>query len=199
MKSAITFVEAIVVTAIFTALFAMILTVLTNSDQLWRLGQDKLTEQQEARKAVDSLVKLLRQSNPSWVIDSTSYPVTISEGNSRIDFYQPIFDGSGNITTLKKITFRRNPDNAQQLLKKEGTAIEQVMANNISSLNFGGGCNGCSSFNCSAVASDCPVVNVEVRTKKKNEFSLQSQVTLRNQNIALSDSVVIEEPPQEES
>lgn len=180
-----------VVTAIFSAFFAMVFGVMTNSDQTWKLGQDKLAEQQEARKAMDNIARLLKQSNPGWVANGTNYPVTISEGNSRIDFYQPVFDASGNIVTLKKIIFRLNL--TQQLLRKEGAAGEQVVANNVTYLNFGGGCSGCSGFNCTAVANDCPVVSIEVRSTKKNEFPLLSQVTLRNQNITLSGNVSIEE------
>ena len=198
MKKGFTLIEIMLVTAIFTSIFAMILTILTNSDQAWRLGQDKLTQQQEARKAVDNVSRLLRQTNPSWVVNGTSYPVTISAGNTRIDFYQPIFDGAGNITTLKKITFKLNPDDAQQLLKKEGTAAEKVIANNISYLNFGGGCAGCAAFNCANVASDCPVVKIAVRAVKKNEFALSSEIALRNQNVSLPDDLEVEEPEEGE-
>ncbi len=194
MKKGFTLIEIVVVTAIFISLFAMILTVLTNSDQTFRLGQDKLTEQQEARKAMDTIARLLRQSNPDWTINGTSYPAVISEGSARIDFYQPVFNGSGNITTLKKITFKLNPSNAEELLKKEGAADDQVIASNISYLNFGGGCGGCGSFNCTTVADDCPAVNIEVRTRKKNEFALLSQIALRNQNVTLSAGVEVEEP-----
>lgn len=182
------------VVGIFAGLFAMILTVLTNSDQSFRLGQDKLTEQQEARRAMDTISKLIRQSNPSWTINADSYPVTVSESNTRIDFYQPIFDAYGNVTTLKKITFKLDPNNSEQLLKKEGTADELVIAHNISYLNFGAGCAGCGSFNCTTAASDCPVVNIDITARKKNEFTLSSQIALRNQNVTLPQGVGVEEP-----
>jgi prepilin-type N-terminal cleavage/methylation domain-containing protein len=192
-KDGFTLVELMVVTALFSAFFAMLLGVLTNSDQTWRLGQDRLVEQQEARKAMDNIARILKQSNPNWVVNGTPYPVTISAGNTRLDFYHPLFDASGSIETLKKNTYRLNPDNVQQLLKKEGAAGEQVVANDVSYLNFGGGCSGCGSLNCTNIANDCPVVNIEVRTRKKNEFPLVSQVTLRNQNITPAGNLTIEQ------
>lgn len=197
-KNGFTLAELMVVVGIFTGIFAMVLTVLTNSDQSFRLGQDKLAEQQEARKAMDNIAGLLRQSNPAWVINGTSYPVTVSEANTRIDFYRPVFDADGNIASLKKITFKLDPSNNERLLKKEGTADELAVAHNISYLNFGGGCAGCGSFNCTAVAEDCPAVNIDVRTRKRNEFALSSQVSLRNQNVTLSSEVDIEEPQEGE-
>ena len=74
----------------------------------WQTGQGKLIEQQEARKTMDNIGRLLRQTAPDWVIDSTHYPVAISEQNTRIDFYQPIFDANGAIASLRKITFKIN-------------------------------------------------------------------------------------------
>jgi hypothetical protein len=139
------------------------------------------------------MVNLLRQSNPDWVINGTHYPVSIT-GDNRIDFYQPVFDAEGAISTLRKITFKLNPLDATQLLKKEGTAAESVIANNVESLNFGGGCLACSAFNCSSVSADCPVVAITIQTRDGAGFSLSSQVSLRNTEVALSDEVVVEEP-----
>lgn len=188
-----TLVELMMVMAIFISLFAMVFEVLTNSDRTWKSGQDKLTEQQEARKAMNNIARILRQSNPSWAANGLSFPVTISEGNARIDFYHPLFDASGDIITLRKITYRLNPNDPKQLLREDSALGQQVVANDVSLLNFGGGCLGCSSFNCTSVANDCPVVSIEVRTKKKNEFPLITQVTLRNQNINPSGNVTIEQ------
>jgi type II secretory pathway pseudopilin PulG len=190
--------EMLVVTAIFFTIFAMILTVLTNSDQTFRLGQDKLTEQQEARKAMDNIARLLRRSNPSWDINGTAYPVTISQGNARLDFYEPVFDASGNITRLKKVTYKLDPLDSTRLLKKEGTADERVIAHNLSYLYFGAGCSGCANFNCLTPANDCPQVNIDVRTMKRNEFELSSRIALRNLNTTLSEGVEVEEPQEGE-
>lgn len=193
-----TFIELMVVLSIFTFLFAGILSVLTSSDRSFSIGQNKLSEQQEARRAMDEIARLLRQSNPDWIINATSYNVTISDSGKRIDFYQPVFNASGAITNVKKITFKPNPDNSRQLLKKEGMASAGVVANEMEGVNFGGGCSGCALFNCSTVANDCPVVKIELKTKKNAEFTLTSAITLRNYNITLSEGVGIEQPGEGE-
>lgn len=195
---AFTLIELMMVTLIFTVLFAALLTVLATSDRSWRAGQDKLAEQQEARRALDGFAKLIRQSNPDWVISGLHYPVSISSLNSRIDFYQPVFDSGGGITTLEKVTFKLNPSDATQLLGKVGTQNSTVVANNVKEVIFGAGCAGCVAFNCSSVASDCPVVVMQIKTEKAAEFTLGSRITLRNNNVGLSSEVVVEEPQEGE-
>ena len=196
MNKGFSLLELMLVLLIFTFLFAAVLTVLTTQDRSWRAGYDKLTEQQEARKAVDNIAGLLRESNPSWDIGGTPYAVTITAGN-RIDFYQPLFDSEGNITALRKVTYKLNSLDATQLLRKIGTQDAVAVANNINSISFGGGCSGCSAFNCSSVAADCPVVKIDVTTEKAKQFSLSSQITLRNTDISAGE-VVVEEPPEGE-
>ena len=197
MKNGFTLLELMLVVLISTFLFGAALTVLVTSDRSWRVGQRKLTEQQEARRAVDSMATLLRQANPDWVISGIHYPVSIT-ANNRIDFYQPEFDANGSITTLKKITFKLNPDNPKQLLKKEGTAAAVAIANNVESISFGGGCLDCTAFTCSDVANNCPVVAINVQTKDEAGFLLSSKITLRNTHIALGGGTEVEQPQEGE-
>lgn len=193
-----TLLEVLISLAIFVSLFAGVLTILSSSDRSWRIGQNKITEQKEARKAMDSMVRLLRQSNPDWVIGGVHYPVLISEGNSRLDFYQPVFDAVGSISSLRKITFKLNPVDNSELLRKEGTSEFYVVANQITALSFGGGCPGCTAFNCTSVAADCPRVRIDIRTRRDNDFNLSSEVLLRNTNIGLENDTQIEQPPEGE-
>lgn len=198
MKRGFSLVEMMVVLGLFTFLFGGILTVLAVSDRSWRGGKNKLIEQQEARKVINNISRLLRQSNPDWVISDTHYPVSITEQSKRIDFYNPVFNTDGQISSLKKVTFKLNPDNAHELLKKEGTSNTVVVTGEVEDISFGGGCSGCASFDCAVVAGDCPVVRIEVKTKKDLEFSLASEVTLRNQSIVLSSDVTVDEPAEGE-
>jgi len=193
VKKGFTLIEMMFVVVIFAFLFGAILVVMTSSDKSWRTGRDKITEQQEARKAMDNMNWMLRQSNPNWVISGTSYPVTITS-NNRIDFYQPVFDEQGNIIMLQKVTFKLNPLDTTQLLKKIGTQSEAVIATKVQSLNFGGGCAGCSAYTCSTVATDCPVVKIDIQTLEDKGFSLTSKATLRNTNISLSDDTEVQQP-----
>ncbi len=198
MRRGFSLMELMVVLALFTLLFASVLGILTISDRSWNIGHNKLTEQQEARKAMDDIARLLRQSNPQWDINGTLYPATISELSKRIDFYQPVFDATGAIASLRKITFKIDPGNSRQLLKKEGSDAAVPVTGELEDINFGGGCAGCAAFNCATVADDCPVVDIQVKTKKNADFDLVSQITLRNQNVVLDTGVTVEEPQEGE-
>lgn len=201
MKKGFTLVELMLVVLIFSALFAALLTVLASSQRGWTTGHKQLEEQQEARKAVDSISKLLRKSNPDWVISGVHYPVSITDGN-RIDFYEPVFDVNGNISYLKKVTFKLEQSESdplrKKLVKKEGTADSVTAADGIVNVVFGGGCAGCTSFTCTTVANDCPVVTLQVTTNKNAGFTLVNQVTLRNTNVSLDSATEVEEPEEGE-
>jgi prepilin-type N-terminal cleavage/methylation domain-containing protein len=199
MKRAFTLIEVIIVVVLFTMLFAAIIGIFLNSDRSWRMGQKKLFEQQEARRVMNRITVSLRQANPDWVINSTHYGLTISSSGKRLDFYIPVFDASGDITTLKKVTFKLNtPDYPRQLLQKVGLDDPVVISDDIENISFGGGCAACAAYTCSTLASDCPEVRVEVVTKKNAEFHLISLVTLRNRNAVVSEDVEIEQPEQGE-
>ncbi len=175
-KRAHTLVEMMVVLSIFIFIFGAVISIMLASNNNWRTGQHIIYEQQDARKAMDNITRLLRQSNPSWDIGGTLYPVTITGGN-RIDFYQPLFDANGNISTLSKVTYKLNPSDTTQLLRKIGTEDEVVVANNIDSVNFCGCPPGCA-----GVSTACPVVEVRITTRINTGFTLISKVMLRNIN-----------------
>jgi prepilin-type N-terminal cleavage/methylation domain-containing protein len=191
MKRGFTLVEVIVVVGIFVFLFGGILTVMTVSDRSWRTGQNKLIEQQEARKSMDSIGRFLRQSNPDW-------GVLIYNGNTSIMFYRPIFDTDGAITAINWVIFKPDPADTTKLIMKEEGGSWNAVAQDIKSITFGGGCPGCATVSCASVASDCPIVSVEIKTKKEKEFTLISQIALRNQTVTLPGGVEIEAPPEGE-
>ncbi|MCM8783002.1 MAG: type II secretion system GspH family protein, partial [Candidatus Omnitrophica bacterium] len=119
MKKGVTLVEVLVVILIFSILFGIIFTFLLQSDRSFSLGRNKLEEQQEVRKILSNMGRLLRRSSPDWIINSTHYPLRISENSTRIDFYLPffIFNNTTNEIenlTLTKITFKLNPENQTQ-------------------------------------------------------------------------------------
>ena len=206
---ATTLIELLIVIAITAIIFGAILGFLIMSKGSWEIGKDKLIEQQQARKAMADIVSTLRYSNPNWDVNGTTYPLVI--GTSRIDFYMPAFypnccpddcaepslclDAEGNthsaneIAKLTKITYKLNPDDPNQLLKKEGTNAQEVVATEIASLDFTCGCSGCS-----AVDSSCPIVEISITTQKITQYNLRSKATLRNQGINLADDVEVEEP-----
>ena len=193
MSKGYTLLELMVVMTIFVLLFGSILGVLSSSDRSWQTAKNKLIEEQQARRALDPMLKLLRQADPVWVLNNTTYGVTISENNSRIDFYQPVFNASGNITSLKKVTFKLDPTNTTQLLEKQGTEPSSVIATAIQSLRINCGCAGCT-----AIDQNCSVAKIDVVTTKNVNYNLSTLVTLRNTNQSLSADVDVEQPAQGE-
>jgi len=199
-----TLIEALAVSAIFGMVFASVMLISVNSDRSWRSGQSKITSQQQARLAIDTISRFLRSSSPDWTLNGTSYPTIISEQNARIDFFVPDFDADGNITSLRKVTFKLNPSDPSQLLMKDGVNPQVVVANNIRSVFFGAGCAGCVDFNCSSLTTTCPAVRVTVNTAvqaaqgRNATFSLTSELYLRNNNPPLSPGVTLELPGEGE-
>jgi type II secretory pathway pseudopilin PulG len=172
--SAYTLIELLVVMAIFIFIFGSIISVMLASDRNWRVGQNIITEQQEARKAMDNIVRYLRQSSPQW---------GISVEANKILFYKPVFDANGTIVDTRWVIFKLNPANLQQLIRLEQGLNTVVVAQYIEDLKF---------------TADYPVVTVEVKTKRNNTFTLISKVKLRNADTVLLAGVPLVEPPEGE-
>ncbi|MCU0652551.1 MAG: type II secretion system GspH family protein [Candidatus Omnitrophica bacterium] len=179
MRKGFTLIELLVVVLIFGVLFSAILVVLTSSNNSWRAGRGKIVEQQEARRAMDEMIRLLRQTNSNWIIGGSSYSLAISDSNKRIDFYNPVFSSGGAISTFNKITFKLDPVNPRRLLKKEGTANSVVIGSEVEDINF-------------SVSNG--LVTIQLITKKENNFSLTSQVALRNKNVTVTGTPAVEQP-----
>ena len=188
-KDGHTLLEVMVVIGIFIFLFSAFARILLNSERTWQTGKNKLLEASQARRATDKFTALAREANPDWIVGGTHYQAVISAGNTRIDFYQPILNSSGNITSLKKITFKLNPSDSTQLLIKEGTDPQAVVATSLDSIDFACGCSGCTGLD-----SSCPVVAINVVTRKNTVFNWTTQVTMRNTNMAAADDVEVVEP-----
>ncbi len=188
-----TLIELVVVFCIFLILFSMFTLILRNADRGWEIGRGKILESREARRAGDKLSGLIREANPDWVINGTHYPVTISSNNTRIDFYRPIFNSSGIVTSLQKVTFKLDPANASRLLMKEGTANETVAATSIESFFVDCGCAGCT-----AVTDTCPRIVAQIQTFRESGFDWESRITLRNLNMTVSAGTTVEEPAEGE-
>ncbi len=199
MRKAFTLIELMIVISIFTFLFAAILTVLATQDRSWQTGYNKLTEQQEARRAVNRVARLLIQSKPEWVTisDDANFP-----GNQTILFYETIFnEGTQVLEPEAWIGVRLNPTNSRELRMRKIDQDWVPIAQEVESINFfGGDCVGCdcdfknaACSSCKNITSNCPVVKIEIETKKEKGFTLSTYVTLRN-NIVSSE---IPEPPAE--
>jgi prepilin-type N-terminal cleavage/methylation domain-containing protein len=187
-NSGFTLVEMMVVVLIFSLLFGIMLTIYLNSYQSWRTGRGALIEQQEARRAMDNIVSLLRPSSPTWgvYIGGTSQDkIQFNTGSSSSD----------------RVIFKINPTDPSQLIKQVGPSADWIpVANEIQSIRFSGGdCSGCVCLfvnpacdSCTNVTNICPVIKIEIVTKKEQGFTLVSYVTLRNADAV---TAAFPEPP----
>ena len=174
-----------VILALFIFIFGAILSLLVYSDRAWRTGRDKITEQQETRKAADNIAYFLRQSSPEWTIegDPNTYPVSITSGND-LSFYQPIFDSDGNITILRRIRYYLDPLDNTRILRQIGAGTPVPLANDISNLAF------------TFPTTDHAQVNLSIASDVGSGYTVVSQITMRNQNTTLPSNplVTVEEP-----
>jgi prepilin-type N-terminal cleavage/methylation domain-containing protein len=168
-----TLMEVMVVTGLVGVLFSVLLGILINSDTFWNKGQNKVSAQQEARIAMDSIVKDLRESNTYWGVTITA---------SQAVFYKPDFDANGYFIGTHWVGYKLNPSNSRQLLRKqEGDPDYTPIANNIENLSFACSTDGCVTFNNNTCPANCPRVRVSVTTRTDSNFTLISDVVLRNQ------------------
>lgn len=178
MKKGMTLLEMMVVVLIFTFLFASILTILATSDRSWRIGRNKLIEQQEARRAMDQISRLLRRSRPEWItISASGFP-----NRDKILFYEVVFDQVTRQTNPGPwIIFKPDLNDQRLLVTKDANDADWAnVAGEIEAISFGGGCANCAAFNCAAVDPSCPIVRVDITTRRENNFTLTSFINLRN-------------------
>jgi prepilin-type N-terminal cleavage/methylation domain-containing protein len=192
MKKGMTLLEMMIVVLIFTFLFSAILTILATSDRSWRIGNNKLIEQQEARRAMDQIARFLRRSKPEWItIAASGFP-----NRDKILFYEVIFDDVTRQTNPGPwIVFKPDPNDQRLLVTKDANEANwNNVAGEIEAITFGGGCANCAAFNCIAVDPSCPIVRVDITTRRENNFTLTSYINLRNHTAV---SVTLPEPPPE--
>lgn len=185
MKTGFTLIELMIVMLTFTFLFGTTLAVLSTSDLSWRQGQDKLTEQQEARRAMDDIAGLLRQTKPEWVtISPSDFP-----DKDKILLYEPVInEETGEISPGNWVIYKPDPADSNRLIKKVEGGDWNTITQHLESIRFNGGdCVGCSCdftnpgcSNCITVTNNCPLIKIQIETKKKGGFVLSSYAELRN-------------------
>ncbi|MFC1698530.1 PilW family protein [Candidatus Omnitrophota bacterium] len=122
LRSGFTLVELMGTILIFTIILLGTITIFTIGKNSWQIGAAQLDVQQEARRAMESMVRELRQSNG---IDGATFVNGVSNNLIRFTL------GALNIEfRLNQAGF--NPD---QLIRSQGGA-NTVLANSIQSVQF---------------------------------------------------------------
>lgn len=172
-----TLIEVLISVVIMTIMIGGLFMVLNIADLNWSLGGGLLGLQQQARQAMDGMVREIRQSNNSHIsipastniifsipTDITSVPVTYSE---LISYYV----SSGQL-------FREHPMGSDP-------PDRVAVANDINSVTFCW-CHGATCDTCDNVNGGSNLVRIQVvagRTVRQRpvSFSLTEKVRLRNE------------------
>ena len=197
-KYGFTLAEALVVVAIFTSLFAILANIFLQSNNAWQIGRNRQIIQQEARKALDRITRDLRVSNFNWQTDSGNCSLIINQDGTQIDFCVPVFNESGNVTSLTAVRYYFSHDNPDRLLRRTGST-DQVVAVNldnsinqrpyfdlVTSANSSVSC-GCSrGLACPDSFADNCVVKIKIPVVKNvHSFNATTAVALRNREASL--------------
>lgn len=192
-----TLIEMVLVVAIFSAIFAAMMALMTHSQTYLSRGQNKVREQQEARRLMETITRNMRDANPAWNINGTYYNLSISANNTNLTFYQPVFNNTtNNVTSVRRITYRRSTFYPNVLRQKIGSAASNNLTAELHAVNFTGSSDGGATWACT---SACDMVRIRLEMIKKQmdfnkttPFVLVNEVTLRNREMAVSNETAVE-------
>lgn len=122
-----TFIEILIVIAIFGLITAGLFSVLIVADLSWHEDMSRVDLEQEARRAMDGMVRELRQSKTS--------NITISNGNQTIEFAIPVNITSSPVTYSENITYSLNTTN-HMIVRTIGGTDSVTIGSYINYLNF---------------------------------------------------------------
>ncbi|MBN3038665.1 MAG: prepilin-type N-terminal cleavage/methylation domain-containing protein [Candidatus Omnitrophica bacterium] len=130
-----TFVEVMVVFFVFSVIMAAIYAVLNVGKQSWYMGITQEDVQQEARTAMEMMVRELRESRDSGVV--------VAAGNSRITFEMPSgTDANGDLVWDYQVQYFLGGANGDHLMRtftdlNAGTTLaNKVIAKEVNSVQF---------------------------------------------------------------
>ncbi len=166
-----------IVLLIFTIIVGAIFTVMNASRASWYSGNVQVDVQQETRKAMDSIIKELRQSSQTTISgvpnDGNLYSSISFRIPSDIDNDGDVINASGNIEWGSQITYSLGGLNNEQVLRASGGSTT-VLANDIINLQFR---RAVSSPNIVEITLQAQKNTVQGRTMQS---TLVSNVNLRN-------------------
>lgn len=154
-----TFVEGLISVLILGLLMGGIVMVLKTADMSWHSESGLLDLAQEARQAMDGMIREMRQGNSNYVI--------ISNAGARIEFKIPTDITAEPVTYSDNIAYYLS---GSQIIREYPLGTTKVLANNISSLIFS---QSADTVGIALTASK----DVRERTFT---FSLEEKIRLRN-------------------
>ena len=127
-KSGFTLIEILVASALFLIIIGAITAVLRVAEMSWNSGMGSVHAQQQARQAMDGMLKEIRQSK--------SMDLNVTAPGDIITFNVPIDITTSPITYSADITYYLN-NTANQIIRENPPGTNsKVLANNVTQLNF---------------------------------------------------------------
>lgn len=156
----LTLLEVMVVVAIFSVIFAILLTVFASGRVSFQTQDTQIELQQEVRRAVDRMVLEMHQAG------SATISTTLAT-NDTVTFQIPTgFDANGNVVWGPSIQYFRGGLNNSQLIRTyNGT--NTTLANQVASLVF------------SAPSSEIIAINISMNKTSLSQAALQANMTTR--------------------
>lgn len=155
-KKGFTFAEIMVSALIFAILVVAILSVLTVGQKAWHADTGKVELQQEARLAMDGMIREIRESNAS--------DMTISDNGSRIDFSIP--DASETIAYYAE---------NNNIIREYPAETQRVLAEDVDTVNFS------LSEDSNVLSIELGLARTVYGSDSDLTFSLTEKVRLRNE------------------
>jgi len=178
-----TLVELMVVIFIFSIIMAATFAVLSIGRQSWHTGSTQVELQQETRRAMDRMVKELRQSGQTTIVG------VLADGNPyfAITFQLPedagsdddALDGTGNIEWGNQITYSL----AGNQVQRASAGSTTILANKVATLEF----KRSPDNPMTPDVDESNIIEISLQAQKdalpggrQMQSTLNSQVTLRN-------------------
>lgn len=161
-----TLVEILVTFAILSFIMGGIFAVFNVADMSWNQDTGTLWLQQQARQAMDGMIREIRQAKKE-----AGRPVTITAGNETLAFYIP------GISNPVSYYLENN-----QIVREHPAGTKKILANDIGNLSFCCWHNGV----CDAVCSNFNIIEIKLTATKTVRqrplsFNLTEEVRLRNE------------------
>ena len=203
-KKGFTLLEAMVVVALISIMFASLLSLMINSDTYWKKGMNKVYQHEEARRIIDAIAGPLREASPYWeyvcnascstCVNSTAYHLTVSNESDRVIFRRPVYndDGSAN-TSIDAVPtpyiYRFWSANKTLQMKIGDDDPVDISSGKLTNVFFTGEDCDCSPLPC----KDCRGVTINVTVDPTDDsdqnaapFELSTHVTLRDDVIKIA-------------
>ncbi|MFA6384137.1 MAG: type II secretion system protein [Candidatus Omnitrophota bacterium] len=193
-KKGVTLVELMVVVGLVAVLFSVLISLMINADVYWRRGMNKIDQHQEARRVMNTIIRPMKDASPFWSFNCTAVSANcsnwtehhgiITNANSRIKFYKPVFFDNGTFDKDSDPTeyiFRFFQDNRTLQVSVDGADPVTISSGVLNMTSF----SGSECVDSPVNTTGCRSITVSLMADNDDSavapFPLTSQVTAMNE------------------